>query len=204
MTRERTKPRNMQLCEVGSRYTRNHTNSVWHIVFFPAVSGEGYGWHQERTPRSNLTSLLLRTGKTVIGISAPRWNIITGVPAGHQYFQENDGIIYPVVFPSLPHGTTAPSGPRPPHYRGFTITLRHTTLVRTPLYEWSACRRDLYLTPHITHKRQISNQHLRPQGHWDWRPSVLTVIKHRGADNAIVRPNFPLYFVWWWEYILWC
>jgi hypothetical protein len=24
-------------------------------------------------------------------------------------------------------GTTAPSGPGPPHYRGFTITLRHTT-----------------------------------------------------------------------------
>jgi len=35
----------------------------------------------------------------------------------------------------FPQGTTAPSGPEPPHYRGFTITLRHTTLSRTPLYE---------------------------------------------------------------------
>jgi hypothetical protein len=26
----------------------------------------------------------------------------------------------------------------PPHYRGFTITLRHTTLARTPLNELSA------------------------------------------------------------------
>jgi hypothetical protein len=33
------------------------------------------------------------------------------------------------------HGATAPSGPGPPHYRGFMITLRHTTLGRTPLDE---------------------------------------------------------------------
>ena len=33
------------------------------------------------------------------------------------------------------HGATAPSAPGPPHYRGFTIALRHATLGRTPLYE---------------------------------------------------------------------
>jgi hypothetical protein len=55
-----------------------------------------------------------------------------------------------------PHGSTAPSGPEPPHYRGFTITLRHTTVGRTPLDKWSAWRRDLYLTTHNTHKRQTS------------------------------------------------
>jgi hypothetical protein len=54
----------------------------------------------------------------------------------------------------FPHGATAPSGP--PHYRGFTITLRHTTLVRTRLDELSARRRDLYLTTHNTHNRQTS------------------------------------------------
>jgi hypothetical protein len=54
------------------------------------------------------------------------------------------------------HGTTAPCGPGPPHYRGFIITLRHTTLGRTPLDEWSARRGDLYLTTHNTHKRQTS------------------------------------------------
>ena len=37
-----------------------------------------------------------------------------------------------------PHGATAPSGPRPPHYRGFKIILRHTTLGRTPLDRWQA------------------------------------------------------------------
>ena len=30
-------------------------------------------------------------------------------------------------------GPAAPSGPEPPHYRGFAITLRHTTFCRTPL-----------------------------------------------------------------------
>ena len=44
----------------------------------------------------------------------------------------------------------------PLHYRGFTIILRHTALGRTPLDEWSARRRDLYLTTHNTHKRQTS------------------------------------------------
>jgi hypothetical protein len=48
------------------------------------------------------------------------------------------------------------SGPRPPQCRGFTITLRHTTLGRTPLEEWSAQCRDLYLTTHNTHNRQTS------------------------------------------------
>jgi hypothetical protein len=40
--------------------------------------------------------------------------------------------------------------------RRFTITLRHTTLGRTPLDEWPARRRDLYLTTHNTHNRQTS------------------------------------------------
>jgi hypothetical protein len=31
------------------------------------------------------------------------------------------------------HGAAAPSRPGPPHYPGLTITLRHTTLGRTPL-----------------------------------------------------------------------
>jgi len=36
------------------------------------------------------------------------------------------------------------------------ITLGHTTFGRTPLEEWSAWRRDLYLTTHNIHNRQIS------------------------------------------------
>jgi len=45
--------------------------------------------------------------------------------------------------------------PEPPN-RGFTITLSHTTLCRTPLDEWSARRRNLYFTTHNSHKRQNS------------------------------------------------
>jgi hypothetical protein len=84
------------------------------------------------------------------------------------------------------HGAIAASGPGPPHYRGFTIALRHTTLGRTPLDEWLARRRDLYLATHNTHKRrdihapdeirtrnpnkrQAADPPLRPRGHWDWR-----------------------------------
>jgi len=33
------------------------------------------------------------------------------------------------------NGTTVSSVPRPLYYRGFTITLRHTTFGTTPLYE---------------------------------------------------------------------
>ena len=36
------------------------------------------------------------------------------------------------------------------------ISRRHTRLGRTPLDEWSAWRRDLYLTKHNTHNRQTS------------------------------------------------
>jgi hypothetical protein len=55
-------------------------------------------------------------------------------------------------------GSTAPTGSGLGRliFRGFTIILRHTTLGRTPLHEWSTRRRDLYLTKHNTHKRQTS------------------------------------------------
>ena len=63
-------------------------------------------------------------------------------------------------------------------------TQRRTTVGRTPLDEWSARRRDLYLKTHNTHNRQISmppsgirthdlsrrataDLHLRLRGHWD-------------------------------------
>jgi hypothetical protein len=39
------------------------------------------------------------------------------------------------LLPSFFPVTTAPSGPGPPHYRTFMITLRHTKLGSTPLDE---------------------------------------------------------------------
>jgi hypothetical protein len=80
-------------------------------------------------------------------------------------------------------GVTAASGLRPPHCRGFMITLRHTTLCSTPLDKWRAQRRDMYLTTHNNHKKRISmtpaifepasqkpraaGPHIRPCGHRD-------------------------------------
>jgi hypothetical protein len=51
---------------------------------------------------------------------------------------------------------TAPSLPGTPHYQGFTITFRNTTLGTTPLDIWSTIRKDLNLTTYCTHKIQTS------------------------------------------------
>jgi hypothetical protein len=57
------------------------------------------------------------------------------------------------------YGSTAPWGPRPPHFSRFHhhTLFRHTTFGRTPLDEGPARRRDLYLTTHNTHNRQTSS-----------------------------------------------
>jgi hypothetical protein len=53
--------------------------------------------------------------------------------------------------------TTAPSGPGVSSFTRFLDhTQRRITVGRTPLYEWSARRRDLYLTTHNTPNRQTS------------------------------------------------
>jgi len=46
----------------------------------------------------------------------------------------------------------------------FLDHIRHTTVGRSPLGEWSARRRDLYLTTHNTHSRQTST----------WQHTTLT------------------------------
>ena len=76
--------------------------------------------------------------------------------------------------------------------------LRHTTLSRTSLDEWSGHRRDLYLTTHITYKgdrhlasggirthipskRLAVDPRRRPRGHWDRLANNL-LYSHR--DNT--------------------
>ena len=102
------------------------------------------------------------------------------------------------------HGSTAPIGPGLPHYRGFTITLRHTTLGRIPLDAWSAHRRDLHLTTHSIHKRQnlharggirtrnaskraAANPRLRPSGHWHRLDEKQTSFDSPGFEPKIVQ-----------------
>ena len=75
--------------------------------------------------------------------------------------------------------------------RSHSVT--HTTLGRIPLDEWSALRRDLYLTTHNTRKRQtsmppggirtrnpskraVADPHLRPRGHWDRRAKFIGLL----------------------------
>jgi len=56
----------------------------------------------------------------------------------------------------FPHGATSPSGSGPLYCRGFTITLRDTTLDMSPVDKQSAQRTDLYLSTHNTHKEKAS------------------------------------------------
>ena len=99
-------------------------------------------------------------------------------------------------------------------------TQRRSTIGRTPLDEWSARRRDLYLTTHDTHNRQISMPPVglepkisageRPQaahllrswvrippGAWIFVCCECRVLSGRGlCDELITRPEEP-YRLWW-------
>jgi len=56
-----------------------------------------------------------------------------------------------------------------PYDASRSLSLDNTTLGKTPLDQWSALRRDLYLTTHNTHTRQTSMTQAgfepRPQTH---------------------------------------
>ena len=85
----------------------------------------------------------------------------------------------------------SPRGPRPPHRWIFEITLRHTTLGRTSLDEWSTRRRDLYLTTHNSHKRQTS---MSPAG---FEPAIPTRERPqtRALDRATTGIGSPWYYM---------
>jgi hypothetical protein len=81
----------------------------------------------------------------------------------------------------VPHCTTAPTVPGPPHCPGLTITSNHSTFCKTSLEGRSAWHRDPYLTTLTTDrhhatggirtrnpsKRRAAEPRLRPRGHWD-------------------------------------
>ena len=67
---------------------------------------------------------------------------------------------------------------------------RRTTVGRTPLDERSARRRDLYLTAHDTHNRQIS---MPPVG---FEPTISAGEQPAACDELIARPEE--------SYQLWC
>ena len=98
----------------------------------------------------------------------------TGLHVATKYFKLNSSIYRSQWLRSLKHGSTAahllglrvwispgtwmsaPIGAGPPHSQGFLDHTRRTTVSRTPLDEWSARRRDLYLKTHNTHRKQTS------------------------------------------------
>ena len=76
-------------------------------------------------------------------------------------------------------GATTRNGPGPPQYPGFTITLRHTTIGRIALDEWSAWHIDIYLTTHNTHKEETF---MPPAGFEPTIPSTRAA--HAALDRA--------------------
>ena len=73
-------------------------------------------------------------------------------------------------------GVAGQRGPRPTHYWSFYVdhTQRRATVGWTPLDEWSAHRRDLYLTAHNTYRERrpcplwdSNPQSQQASGHWD-------------------------------------
>jgi hypothetical protein len=69
----------------------------------------------------------------------------------------------------------SPSGPMTAVW-SFFITLRHTTLGRNPLDEWSARHIDLHMTTQYTHKKQTS------MSLWDSNP------QSQQASGRVPRP----------------
>jgi hypothetical protein len=84
------------------------------------------------------------------------------------------------------HSSRSPTGPRHPHCWSFDITLRHTTLHRAPLDEWSARRRDLYITTHDTQKETDIHA---PLPRRDSNPQSPTIERPhtRAVDLAVTR-----------------
>jgi hypothetical protein len=115
------------------------------------------------------------------------------------------------LFHYLSHGATAPSGPGPPHCRGFTITLRHTTLYRTPLDEWSARRRVLYLTKFNNKQTSMPPARFEPAGPASERPQthalnsavsgigLSLVFSHLCAVHWRALSGIILRSVEWWD-----
>ena len=115
------------------------------------------------------------------GSSAVEARWLTACTVAWTESEINDGKLMSIFFFWL---HSPPSGPGPPHWRGFWITQRRITVGRTPLDEGSARHRDLYLTTHNTHNRRnihasggirthnlssraTSDLRLRSLGHWE-------------------------------------
>jgi hypothetical protein len=73
---------------------------------------------------------------------------------------------------NISYDATAPGEPGPSHYRGVTISLRHSTVGRTPMDEWSAQRKNRNLKREVLMLQAgFEPQSLQTRGR---RPTPLT------------------------------
>ena len=140
---------------VTTAWYRTVFTTVWHTACYNSLIQNTVfttAWHTAQCYNS-LIQKSVHNSLTHSLLQQPNTEQCSQQPNTEQCPQQPD--TGPCSF--LFHCTTAPNGPEPPHYRGFTVTLRHTTLGRIPLDEWSALRRhkDLHQTTCNTRKRQI-------------------------------------------------
>ena len=107
-------------------------------------------WSPWHTPWSEvLYEKLTEAGLTVYATSC--WITLYKEPPLHHQ------VLHLLLLSLFVFGATAPHWVRVSSFTRFLDhTRRSTTVGRTPLDEWSARRRDLYLTTHNTHNRQTS------------------------------------------------
>jgi hypothetical protein len=108
----------------------------------------------------------------------------------------------------------SPSGPRPPHYRGFVITFRHTTRLVGPIWTSDPSVVQTHTWQHITlttdrhihfsggirtrkpRKRAAADPGLRPRGHWDRHLYCCPDVSIRNATLLINNSiNFRFYLL---------
>ena len=122
-------------------------------------------------------------------------------------------------------GSNSPQWARPSSFTRFLDhTQRRITVGRTPLYEWSARRRDLYLTTHYTRKTNIditagirthslsrraaAHLYLRARGYWDRQINVCPrcilgakkrwlLLQAQKTDCMLIAHIFKFRPCWW-------
>ena len=124
------------------------------------------------------------------------WDKLSALFAGRVVnilVKDSDCMIERYVFP---YGARSASEPGIPHLWVFEIELRHSTLGRTNLDEWSARRRDLNLTKktivrdgHLCARRDSNAQSQQASGR---RPKQLTARTKIFIPNSIWKENSRL------------
>jgi hypothetical protein len=108
----------------------------------------------------------------------------------------------------------SPQWARASSFTRFLDHTRRTTVGRTPLYEWSARRRDFYLkTQHSQQtsmpplgfepslsRRPATDLRLWPRGHWDWRdPKVVWRFRGCYLSSLVFTSLRKMETVWSYE-----